>query len=437
MEKDMPASNERKTILGWCMYDWANSAFATTVMAGFFPVLFKSYWSNDVDVNFSTFILGLANSTTGLIVALSAPVLGAIADRGSSRKKFLIFFAYVGVLATSMLFLLEKGQWISASIFYGLGLIGFNAGNNFYDSLLPLIAGEKIIDYISGLGYAFGYLGGGVLFSLNVLMTQKPVWFGLESAAEGCRYAFLSVGVWWGLFTVPLIIWVRERKKPVEKNGNPILSGFQEVFRTFRKIQMLRETFLFLVGYWFYIDGVDTIIRMAVDFGMSLGFSSGDLILALLITQFVGFPSAIIYARLGEKWGVKKLILAGISVYLCVTVYGMLMTEKFEFYILAIAIGLVQGGVQALSRSFYSRLIPPNQEGEFYGFYNMLGKFAAIIGPALMGIVGISASRMGFTQDFSSRAGIGSVIVLFVIGGIFLYLVDEKKGNIAAGHFGQ
>jgi UMF1 family MFS transporter len=176
---------------------------------------------------------------------------------------------------------------------------------------------------------------------------------------------------------------------------------------------------------------------MAVDFGMSIGFSSMDLILALLITQFVGFPSAIIYAKLGEKWGVKKLILTGIAVYLCVTIYGMLMTQRFEFYVLAIAIGLVQGGVQALSRSFYSRLIPPKQEGEFYGFYNMLGKFAAIIGPALMGIAGITASRLGFTQNFSSRAGIGSVIILFIIGGLLLYRVDEHQGKIAANTLGQ
>lgn len=433
MEKDLPVKNDRKTIFGWCMYDWANSAFATTVMAGFFPIFFKSFWSADIDINLSTFILGLTSSITGLMVALSAPVLGAIADRRSSRKKFLIFFAYIGVLATSMLFLLEKGQWIAASIFYGIGIIGFNAGNNFYDSLLPLISGEKRIDYISGLGYAFGYLGGGLLFTLNALMANKPEWFGLESAAEGCMYSFLTVGVWWGLFTFPLILWVKEEKRAADKGENLILSGFKEVLGTFRKIQRLRETFIFLAGYWFYIDGVDTIIRMAVDFGMSIHFSSSDLILALLITQFVGFPSAIIYAKLGERWGVKKLILIGISAYICVTFFGMLMTKKFEFYVLAIVIGLVQGGVQALSRSFYSRLIPPNQEGEFYGFYNMLGKFAAIIGPFLMGHVGIVAKGIGFTQDFSSRAGIGSVAILFVIGGILLYRVDEKRGKIAAG----
>jgi MFS transporter, UMF1 family len=422
----------RRQVFGWCMYDWANSTFATTVMAGFFPVLFKQFWSIGVDVNFSTFILGLTNSLTGLIVAISAPILGAIADRGSSKKRFLIFFAYLGVLMTSLLMLLEKGQWVAASVFYGIGVIGFSAGNSFYDSLLPMVAGEKKIDYVSGLGYSLGYLGGGILFLVNVLMTQKPAWFGLESATEGVRYSFLTVGIWWGLFTIPLILWVREEKKPIAKGSNTIFSGFREVAGTFRKVRMLRETFIFLVGYWFYIDGVDTIIRMAVDFGMSIGFSSMDLILALLITQFVGFPSAIIYARLGEKWGVKKLIFIGVAVYLLVTLFGMMMTRRFEFYVLAIAIGLVQGGVQALSRSFYSRLIPPEHEAEFYGLYNMLGKFAAIIGPALMGIVGLMVVKTGFSQNIASRAGIGSIVILFILGGFFLYKVDEKKGLLDA-----
>jgi len=414
------------------MYDWANSAFATTVMAGFFPILFKSFWSADLDINFSTFILGLTNSLTGLIVAACAPVLGAIADKGSSRKKFLIFFAYLGVLMTSLLIFLAKGQWVAASVLYGIGIIGFSTGNNFYDSLLPVVAGEKRIDYVSGLGYAFGYLGGGILFLLNVLMTQKPLWFGLESMTEGARYSFLTVGVWWGMFAIPLILWVKEEKKPMDRDENLILSGFKEVFRTFRKIRRLRETFIFLIGYWFYIDGVDTIIRMAVDFGMSIGFSSMDMILALLITQFVGFPSAIIYARLGARWGVKKLIFIGVSVYLLVTIYGMLMTQKYEFYVLAVAIGLVQGGVQALSRSFYSRLIPPEHEAEFYGFYNMIGKFAAIIGPTLMGIVGLVFAGAGFSQNTASRAGIGSIVILFILGGLFLYKVDEKRGAIDA-----
>jgi len=419
----------KKQVISWAMYDWANSAFATTVMAGFFPVFFKEFWSIGVDVNQSTLMLGLANSTANAIVVITAPILGAIADQGSRKKNFLLCFAYLGVLMTSALYFLGQGQWVSASIFYGLGIIGFSGANIFYDSLLPSVAGEDNIDYISGLGFALGYLGGGILFAINILMTQKPGWFGLDSALSGVRFSFFTVGLWWGVFTIPLIVGVKEVKNPVQISQNMILSGFYKVGSTFRKIRKLPMTFLFLAAYWLYIDGVDTIIRMAVDFGMSIGFASTDLILALLITQFVGFPSAICFGKLGQKWNVKKSIFMGIMVYIFITGYGMLMTQKYEFYILAGIVGLVQGGVQALSRSFYSRLIPSKQEAEFYGFYNMLGKFAVIIGPVLMGFVGIMVRNMGFSPNIASRSGIGSIVILFIIGAILLYKVDEIRGK--------
>ncbi len=421
--------NKKKQIFGWAMYDWANSAFATTVMAGFFPIFFKVFWNAGVDDTVFSFRLSIANSVASLIVAASAPILGAIADRGSQKKRFLIFFAYVGVLMTSTLFLLGEGQWVLASIIYGIGIIGFSGANVLYDSLLPSVASEEKIDYISGLGFALGYLGGGILFAINVMMYNWPDLFGLENWHEAIKFTFLTVGLWWGLFTIPLIIWVKEEKANVVSSENLIIGGFQQLRHTFKKIRQLRMTFLFLIAYWFYIDGVDTIVRMAVDFGLSIGFEITDLIKALLITQFVGFPSAIAFGKLGQKWNVKKSIFIGIIVYFFVTIFAMFMTNSYEFYILAGVIGLVQGGVQALSRSFYSRLIPPNQVAEFYGFYNMLGKFAAIIGPLLYGGVGMVARSFGYS-DIASRAGIGSIVILFILGGILLYKVDEKQGKI-------
>jgi UMF1 family MFS transporter len=419
----------RKQVISWAMYDWANSAFATTVMAGFFPVFFKEFWSVGVDANESTLMLGLVNSAASLLVVIAAPIIGAIADQGSSKKRFLICFAYIGVLMTSALSFLGEGQWITASLFFGLGIIGFSGANIFYDSLLPSVADEDKIDFISGLGFALGYLGGGILFAINVLMTQEPGWFGLENTVAGVRCSFLTVGFWWGLFTIPLIVWVKEERNAFKSSESVILSGFRKVGSTFRKIRKLRMTFLFLIAYWLYIDGVHTIVRMAVDFGMSIGFASTDLILALLITQFVGFPSAIFFGKLGEKWDVKKSVFIGIMVYIFVTGYGMLMTQKYEFFVLAAIIGLVQGGVQALSRSFYSRLIPPKREAEFYGFYNMMGKFAAIIGPVLMGIVGVTVKNMGCSANVASRFGIGSIVILFIMGAILLYKVDETRGK--------
>jgi len=425
----------KKQIFGWAMYDWANSAFATTVMAGVFPIFFKEYWSTGVDVNQSTFLLGLTNSVASLIVAVSAPLLGAIADQLSAKKRFLLFFAYLGVLMTSALFLLGEGQWMLASFFYAMGVIGFSGSIIFYDSLLPSIVHEEKIDLVSGLGYSFGYLGGGLLFAINVLMTQKPGWFGLENAAQGVRFSFLTVGIWWGLFTIPLIMWVKEEKHERSFSSNSIVIGFRQIIHTFGRVRQLRNTFLFLIGYWLYIDGVDTIVRMAVDFGLSIGFQSSDLILALLITQFVGFPSAILFAKLGEKWNVKKSIYIGIVVYIFITLFGMFMTHKNEFYILAAIIGLVQGGVQALSRSFYSRLIPRNCEAEFFGLYNMLGKFAAILGPILMGGIGVFIRAMGYSQNIASRAGIGSLVILFLLGGGLLLKVDEEQGKLDAQKF--
>ena len=435
---------DRKLIWGWAMYDWANSAFATTVMAGFFPIFFKKYWSSGVDVNQSTAMLGFGNSMASLIVALLAPVMGAIADRGSLKKKFLIFFAYLGVLMTAGLYLVEKGDWLMAVFVYIMGVIGFSGANIFYDSLLPIVAEESKVDSVSSFGYAMGYLGGGLLFLLNVIMTLQPKMFGFADAGEAVRWSFLSVALWWGLFTVFTIVWVQEPAIEIKKNQkSSIIEGLKQLKYTFEEIRHLKTVIIFLLAYWFYIDGVDTIVKMAVDYGMSIGFESDDLIVALLIVQFVGFPAALFFGRLGERWGVRPSIFLAIGVYIGITIWGMMMREKYEFYVLAIVIGLVQGGIQALSRSYYSRLIPKNQSAEYYGFYNMLGKFAAIIGPALMGFVGLlmrdilmpespTAEQIIEVGQQASRWSIASIVILFVIGGTLLFFVDEEKGRSEA-----
>jgi MFS transporter, UMF1 family len=442
--------SNKKTVWGWVMYDWANSAFATTVMAGFFPIFFKQYWSYGVDVNMSTAQLGFGNSLASLFVALMAPFLGAIADKGSAKKKFLLFFAYLGVLMTAGLFLVHKGQWGMAIFVYVMGIIGFSGANVFYDAILPGITGEDKIDYVSSLGFSMGYLGGGLLFLINVLMTLMPQKFGLPDAAAAVRVSFLSVAFWWGLFTIFTIAWVPEDKSTAKvKSGESIVTaGIKQLMNTFKKVRHLKTVFLFLLAYWFYIDGVDTIIRMAVDYGLSLGFESNDLIVALLLVQFVGFPAALVFGKLGERWGVRKAIYLAIGIYMCVTIWGTMMTRKEEFYILAAVIGLVQGGIQALSRSYYSRLIPKNQAAEYYGFYNMLGKFAAIIGPALMGIVGLVVRRMLMPPSptteqmisigqIASRWSIGSISILFIVGVVLFYFVDEEKGKEQARYLAE
>jgi len=441
---------EKKAVWGWAMYDWANSAFATTVMSGFFPVFFKQYWSLGTDVNVSTAQLGFGNSLAGLLVAVTAPMLGAIADRGSAKKKFMIFFAYLGALMSACLFLVQQGDWVLAILVYVLGVVGFSGSIAFYDSLLPHVSSEKEIDYVSGLGYAMGYLGGGLLFLVNVLMVLNPRLFGLADSGQAVKVSFLSVGLWWAGFTLFTLAWVKEEKAVFsdKAQGNAVTQGFRQFIGTFKKARHLKTVFLFLLAYWFYIDGVDTIIRMAVDYGMSIGFEANDLILALLMVQFIGFPAALAFGKLGQRWGVRKSIYLAIGVYLFITIWGVMMTRKWEFYALAALIGCVQGGIQALSRSYYSRLIPKEQSAEFYGFYNMLGKFAVIFGPALMGGVGLCAKgvlmppspspeQITAIGHLASRCSMGSIVILFLIGAVLFHFVDEEKGSKEAAYLSQ
>lgn len=412
----------KKQVLAWAFYDWANSAFATTVMAGFFPLFFKQYWSAEVPAAESTFRLGLANSLASLAIVLLAPLLGAIADRASAKKRFLLLFAVLGVTMTAGLFLVAQGHWLAAMILYMLAVIGFSGGNIFYDALIVTVAEDRERDVVSALGFGLGYLGGGLLFAFDVAMTLWPQTFGLADTAQAVRVSFLTVAVWWAVFSLPVLLFVHEEKrKPSTVDTGMIRAGLRQLRDTFREIRRLRVAFLFLIGYWLYIDGVDTIVRMAVDYGLGLGLDSNSLITALLLTQFVGFPAAIVFGRLGERLGARTGIFIALGVYVAVTIYAWFMDSTAEFYGLAVAIGLVQGGIQSLSRSLYSRLIPPSRSGEFFGFYNMLGKFAAVLGPFLVGGVSL------MTGD--PRHGILSVLVLFIAGGALLYRVDEQEGR--------
>lgn len=410
-----------RQVISWALYDWANSAFATTVLAGFFPLFFKRYWSAGSDVTVSTFQLGVANATASLLVALLAPLLGAIADRSGARKRYLILFAGMGVVMTGSLALVAEGQWPLAVFIYLFALMGFSGANVFYDALLLDAAPHERIDRVSALGFALGYLGGGVLFSFNVALTLWPETFGLPDATAAVKVSFLSVAVWWAAFSVPLMLFFREVPLGESASGAAaIRAGIQQLVGTFRAIRHLRVVMLFLVAYWLYIDGVHTVIRMAIDYGLAIGLDADDLIVALLITQFIGFPAAIVFGRLGERAGAKGAILLGLAVYVFACVWGYYMDQSWEFYVLAGVIGLVQGGVQALSRALYARLIPANKAAEFFGFYNMLGKFAAILGPLIMGVVALA------TGD--PRLSILAIIGLFVVGGLLLALVNERDG---------
>ena len=412
----------KRAVWSWAFYDWANSAYSTTVMAGFFPLFFKEYWADPHNPSQSTFYLGMANSIASIVVAAMAPLLGSVADQGSAKKKFLILFAFLGVIMTGGLWMVEQGNWQMAVLFYVMATIGFSSGIVFYDSLLPSLASEERVDAVSSLGFSLGYLGGGLLFLVNVFMYLKPEIFGIPDGETAIKLSFLSVAVWWAVFTIPLILFVPEPKNyDAVDIKNSVRMGWIQLIQTFKEIRNMKVVGTFLLAYWFYIDGVDTIIRMAVDYGMSLNFPGESLIIALLIVQFVAFPAALIYGWLASKIGAKTGIMVGIAAYSFITLLGYFMTEAWHFYVLAILIGLFMGGIQALSRSLYTRIIPPDKSAEFFGFYNMLGKFAAIIGPALMGTIALATG--------SARLSILSILLLFILGGFFLNKVDIKEGK--------
>jgi len=415
----------RRPVVGWALCDWANSAFATTVMAGFFPLYFKQYWNAGVEATESTFRLGLANGFASVLVALMAPLIGAIADKGGTRIRLLALFTVLGAAMTAALYWVSQGDWLTAAIFYVAASLGFWGGNQFYDSLITDVAEERDYDLVSGYGYALGYLGGGVLFLVNVLMVTQPALFGIADASEGVRLSFVTVGVWWVLFTLPVLFWVKERRDSVLPMSAAIRAGWRELLGTVRYLRTDRTLLWFLLAYWFYIDGVNTIIKMAVDYGLSLGLQQASLITALLLVQFVGFPAALIFGWLGKRIGARTGIYIGIAVYTATAAYAYFLDTEREFFALAVVIGLVQGGVQSLSRSLYGRLIPEGKAGEFFGFYNLMGKAAAILGPILTGVVALT------TGD--SRLAIVSISILFVLGALFLTRVRVEGRHQAAG----
>lgn len=413
------AASSSKQIYAWAFYDWANSAFATVIMAGFFPLFFRDYWSAGEQSQAITFRLGLANSVASLLIVISAPVLGAIADRGSVHKRFLFVFASLGVGMTAGMFWIAQGQWELAVVVYVFATIGFMGGNIFYDALIVSVAPRSRYDAVSALGFGLGYLGGGLLFSLCVLMSLYPDFFGFKHTTQAVRLSFLMVAIWWALFSVPIFVTVTGPVSTRRHRAGIVMGGLHQLRNTFRHIRQLRTVGLFLLAYWLYIDGVDTIVRMAIDYGRALGFGREELIVALLITQFVGFPAAIIFGHLGEWLGTKAGIFIALGVYIIATLWGSLMAAPWEFYGLAVTIGLVQGGIQSLSRAYYARLIPVDKTAEFFGFYNMLGKFAAVLGPIMVGWVGILSGN--------PRIGILSILVLFILGGITLSCVDTSQ----------
>ncbi len=408
-------SSKRAAQWAWALSAWANHAFVTTVLVGFFPLFFDKYWAVSLPGTTSTFFLGLTNSGTSFAVMLLAPWLGALADRRGTKKRWFGFCTVLGALATALLALIGADQWVWALLVFAVASFGFWAGSSFQDALIVQVADAGEANRVSSLGFALGYLGGGVLFLLNVGMVLMPHRFGIADAVAATRIAFVDVALWWIVFSWPLFRHVPEAAPTAEP------AGWRELVATIRRVAHDRPVLDFLLAYWLYIDGINTLQQMAVDFGSKLGFSTGALIQALLLVQFVSFPCALLFGRLGDRIGARRAITLGLAVFVAVTVYAYFMQTERQFYLLAIIVGTVQGGVQALSRSYFARLIPRERAGEYFGFYNMLGKFAAVLGPLLMGIVAIGTGNQ--------RLSILALAVFFVGGGWLLWRVRAADAS--------
>ncbi|WP_125565495.1 MFS transporter [Companilactobacillus insicii] len=398
----------------WIFYDWANSGYGIIVTTAVLPVYFKAVaQGNGVSAANSTAYWGYANSFGTLLVSILAPVLGALADYPGYKKKMLNIFALVGVLMTFGLSVVPTNQWSWLLGVYILSIIGYSGGNLFYDSFLTDVADNKQMDKVSSYGYGFGYLGGVLAFVL-FLVLQLTSGFGMLSSFGVARWSFVLAAIWWIIFYIPLIKNVKQVYS-VKADAHPVTSSFKRVFETLKHIGKYKKVAWFLVAYFFYIDGVDTIFTMATSIGMDMGITTTTLMLVLLVVQLVAFPFSIFYGWLANKTSTRTGILIGIILYLGICLYTLKLTTTTDFWILAVLVGTSQGGIQALSRSYFGRLIPKESGSEFFGFYNILGKFSAVMGPILVGIVTQMTGK--------STIGAASLSILFLIGLIiFSYL---------------
>jgi MFS transporter, UMF1 family len=420
-----------REVYSWCLYDWANSAFILAIVSGFFPLLFKVYYCGaGTSVVETTARLGVGNTAAGIVIALLSLILGAVADAGAGKKRFLLFFTAIGAVSAAALFFVGQGAWIPALILFILGNIGFACSNLFYDSLLIDVADGKNMDIVSSMGFAFGYIGGVILFGFDVWMMVRPETFGLGGLEDAVKLSFLSVTVWWAVFSIPLFLFVKEKNRKVSTRRNfltAVADTAGAVKKTFFSIIRRKELLLFLIAYWLYYDGINTFIRMAVDFGLSIGFGPESLMAALITTQLTAFPSSLLFGYLSTKIGAGRMIFAGVLMYLLISVFGsLLIRTETHFIILAALVGLAQGGIQALSRSYFGKLIPPDESTEYFGFYNVVSRFA-VAGPAAVGLVAMVSRGAGAGEAVASRIGMSSIALFFAAGLILLRLSFTKS----------
>lgn len=375
----------------------------------------------------ATSLWGYAMAAAALIVALLAPVMGAAADSGGRRKQFLGVMTFIGVAAAGLLSLTGEGDIWPVLGLLVMGQVGFAGANVFYNSLLVSTVEPARRELVSARGYAFGYLGGGILLALNLLMLRKPELLGIPDPSVSIRLVFLSVAAWWALFSLPLFLRVPEGLSGSATTlMGSIRTGFSTLSGTFRHMRSRRNIFRFLLAFLLYNDGVQTVIMMATVYGKAeLGLSSGHLIGALLLTQLLGVPGSLLYGRLAGRFGARRMIFVGIGGYICIVAYAFWMKSSIDFWILAGAVALFMGGIQAVSRGYFSRMIPRGMNAEYFGFFSISQRFASIFGPLMFAAVNDLTG--------SSRLSILSLLILFIAGAAVLRGVEGPDGTSTDG----
>ena len=407
-----------REIKAWISYDLGNSAFATTVLAAFFPIFYNQYWSSNIDSTLSAQYLSWTLVISNLTLLFTAPLIGAITDISKSTKKLFISMVMISIIGTGLLYTLDAGLWLYALIFFGIANYFFSASNVIYDKILVQIASPSLFSKISGYGYAWGYFGGGFLFLINACMSLYPELFGLSSQAEAIRWSFITVSIWWFIFLIPLAVTYKEPSAKVVEN-QVIRNSFKNLVNTFISISQYRNAFIFLIAFFLFIDGVHTVVALAATFALNLGLDSSSVIIALLMVQFIAFPSTLMWAYIGEKYSDKFVINFSILIYILIIIYTLFLSNAMEFYILAAMVGFVQGGIQGSSRGLFAKLIPHDKAGEFFGLFNTFGKAGAFMGPALVGL---------FLALFENvRISLLPILILFVLGLIVLYFVKTDE----------
>ncbi len=417
---------DRKELRAWALYDCGNSAFATTVMAAVLPTYFADVAAANLAPHLRTAYWGYIASLALAIATLMSPSLGIMADQARAKKKYLRWSTIVGAVASMSLYLVTEGDWVWAAIAFVVGDIAFSAANIFYESLLPHIASRREIHRVSTAGYAIGYLGGGVLLAINLAWIMMPEKFGIPDKGMAVRLSFISVGIWWLWFTIPLLRHVPEPTngqalEPLASFGQRLLGSLSSLAHTLRGFRQYRQAFIFLLAFWIYNDGIGTIIKMATIYGKEVGIGTTDLIGAILLVQFIGVPFSFLFGLLADRIGTKTGLYLSLTIYLLITILAFYMQHAWQFWILALGVGMVQGGSQALSRSMFATMVPKQRSAEFFGFFSVSSKFAGIFGPLMFGLIG--------QMTGGSRLSILAVALFFLVGMILLRFVDWEQGQ--------